>query len=208
MAVHLFSGRSLFKSLAKSLTASLVAFLALSLGAAEPARAGHFLTHPASQSAGTSAGRPAGPSAVTLAAQTAAQAGTRNAAQIAAALFQNGAEIKIRKDANLYITARNIPENDRLLAAYNADRPNGGRVQTRLGEATAVPGLLGIATQAHRAQDPSGRNAQAYSLADAMRDAIWRKHTAARLKALTLSQSACADGSDGRAPSIGLIARC
>ena len=208
MAVHLFSGRSLFKSLAKSLTASLVAFLALSLGAAEPARAGHFLTHPASQSAGTSAGQPAGPSAVTLAAQAAAQAGARNAAQIAAALFQNGAEIKIRKDANLYITSRNIPENDRFLEAYNADRPNGGRVQTRLGEATAVPGLLGIANQAYRAQDPNGRNAQAYSLADAMRDAIWRKHTAARLKALTLSQSACADGSDGRAPSIGLIARC
>ena len=204
MALHLFSGRSLFKSLSKSLAASLVAFLALSLGAAEPARAGHFLTHPASQSAGTSAGRPAGPSAVTLAAQPAAQAG----AQIAAALFQNGAEIKIRKDANLYITARNIPENDRLLAAYNADRPNGGRVQTRLGEATAVPGLLGIANQAYRAQDPNGRNAQAYSLADAMRDAVWRRNTAARLKSLTTAQNACAEGAARRTPSIGLIANC
>ena len=190
MALHLFSGRSLFKSLSKSLAASLVAFLALSLGAAEPARAGHFLTHPASQSAGTSAGRPAGPSAVTLAAQAATQNAAR-ASSRAAALFQNGTEIKIRKDANLYITARNIPENDRLLAAYNADRPHGGRVQTRFGEATAVPGLLGIATQAHRAQDPSGRNAQAYSLADAMRDAIWRRNTAARLKALTTAQNAC-----------------
>jgi hypothetical protein len=41
-----------------------------------------------------------------------------------------------------------------------------------------------------------------------MRDAIWRKNTAARLKSLTLSQSACADGSAGRTPSIGLIASC
>ena len=71
-----------------------------------------------------------------------------------------------------------------------------------------MPGLLGIANQAHRAQDPNGRNAQAYSLADAMRDAIWRKQTAARLKSLTLPQSACADGATRKAPSIGLVASC
>ena len=69
-------------------------------------------------------------------------------------------------------------------------------------------GLLGIANQAHRAQDPNGQNAQAYSLADAMRDAIWRKNTAARLKSLTASQNACADGTAGSAPSIGLVASC
>ena len=135
-------------------------------------------------------------------------ANAETTARSARALFERGTEIKLKKDANLYITARNIPENDRLLEAYNADRPNGGRVQTRAGEATAVPGLLGIANQAHRAQDPNGQNAQAYSLADAMRDAIWRKNTAARLKSLTLSQSACADGTAGRTPSIGLIASC
>ena len=71
-----------------------------------------------------------------------------------------------------------------------------------------MPGLLGIANQAHRAQDPNGQNAQAYSLADAMRDAIWRKNTAARLKSLTLSQSACADGGARKTPSIGLISSC
>ena len=207
MAVHLFSGRIL----PASLVVSLVALLVVSIGAAEPARAGHDLTHPAA--------KPSGPSAATLAAQVAAQAGTRSAAQNAAqnaakasaraaSLFKNGAEIKIKKDANLYITSRNIPEDDRLLEAYNADRPNGGRVQTRAGEATAVPGLLGIANQAHRAQDPNGQNAQAYSLADAMRDAIWRKNTAARLKSLTASQNACADGAATRAPSIGLVASC
>ncbi len=207
MAVHLFSGRILFVSL----VVSLVASLAVSFGAAEPAQAGHFLTHPAGAPIVTSAG----PSAAMLAAQVAAQAGTRSAAQNAAqasaraaTLFKNGTEIKIKKDANLYITARNIPENDHFLEAYNADRPNGGRVQTRFGEAAAVPGLLGIANQAHRAQDPNGQNAQAYSLADAMRDAIWRKTTAARLKSLTASQSVCADGAAKRTPSIGLVASC
>ncbi len=211
MALHFFSGRILPKSLAASLVVSLVAFLVVSFGAAEPARAGHFLTHPAGVPIVTSAG----PSAAMLAAQVAAQAGTRSAAQNAAkasaraaTLFKNGTEIKIKKDANLYITSRNIPENDRFLEAYNADRRNGGRVQTRLGEAAAVPGLLGIANQAHRAQDPNGRNAQAYSLADAMRDAIWRKNTAARLKSLTLSQSVCASGGAKRSPSIGLVASC
>ena len=176
MALHLFSGRILSVSLAVSLVASLAA----SFGAAGPARAGHFLTHPAAQNA--------------------------RASDRAATLFKNGAEIKIKKDANLYITARNIPENDRLLEAYNADRPDGGRVRTKAGD--AVPGLLGIANQAHRAQDPNGQNAQAYSLADAMRDAIWRKNTAARLKSLTTSQNACAGGTAKRTPSIGLVASC
>jgi hypothetical protein len=206
MAVHHFSGRIL----SSSLVVSLVAFLAVAFGAAEPARAGHFLTHPAEQPISVAA-----PSAATLAAQATAQAGARSAAQNAAQagsrgvrLFQKGAEIKVKKDANVYITSRNIPENDRLLDAYNADRPNGGRVQTRAGEAAAVPGLLGIANQAHRARDPDGQNAQAYSLADAMRDAIWRKKTAARLKSLSSSQSACADGGTEKAPSIGLVASC
>ncbi len=211
MAVHLFLGRILPKSPAASLVVSRIASLVVSFGAAEPARAGHFLTHPAGVPIVTSAG----PSAATLAAQAAAQAGTRSAAQNAAkataraaTLIKNGAEIKIKKDANLYITARNIPENDRFLEAYNADRPNGGRVQTRFGEAAAVPGLLGIANQAHRAQDPNGQNAQAYSLADAMRDAIWRKNTAARLKSLTTSLTACAEGAAKKSPAIGLAANC
>ncbi len=142
---------------------------------------------------------------------SAAKSSTAGASNRAATLFKSGAEIKIKKDANVYITSRNIPENDRLLGIYNADRPNGGRVQTRVGEATAVPGLLGIANQAYRAQDPNGRNAEAYSLADAMRDAVWRKNTAARLKSLTTAQNACVDGAGGAAknlPSIGLVASC
>ncbi len=220
MAVHLFSGRILSVSLAASLIVSLV----VSVGAAAPARADHYLTHPAPKPVGESVGKSAGPSAATLVAQAATQAvtqavtqaGMRSAAQKApqnapqkapgassraAALFKGGTEIKIKidvkKDAGVYITARNIPKNDRLLEAYNANR---------LGEATAVPGLLGIANQAHRAQDPNGRNEQAYSLANAMRDAIWRRNTAARLKSLTASQSAC--GTAKRTPSIGLIASC
>ncbi len=134
------------------------------------------------------------------------------AAHRAATLFKRGAEIKIRKDANLYITARNIPDNDRLLAAYNADRPNGGWVQTRFGEAAAVPGLLGIAAQAGRTQlqrsQMGGQGNPVYSLADAMRDAIWRRNTAARLKSLTTAQNACVEGTAKRAPSIGLGTGC
>ena len=204
MALHRFSRRILSSSLGVSLAVSLVASLALSFGAAEPASAGHFLTHPVGAPIATA------PNAATLAAQATALAAAQAAAQSnaktasrAAKLFQKGTEIKIKKDANVYITARNIPENDRLLEAYNA-----GRVQTNVGEAAAAPGLLGIANQAHRAQDPDGRNAQAYSLADAMRDAIWRKNTAALLESMTASQSACAHGGARKTPSIGLVATC
>ncbi len=151
---------------------------------------------------------PASAVAMTLPVRAPRPANAETTARSARALFERGTEIKLKKDANLYITARNIPENDRLLEAYNADRPNGGRVQTRAGEAAAVPGLLGIANQAYRAQDPNGQNDQTYTLADAMRDAIWRKNTAARLKSLTLSHSACADGVARKIPSIGLIASC
>jgi len=196
-----------------SLAISLVVTLAVLFDATAPAQAGHFLTHPA----GTA------PSAPSLAAQAVDQAGARSAAQTralnaiqnaaagpsgAATLFKNGAEIGIKKDANILLTPRSIPDNDRFLKAYNADRPDAGRAQAKAGEAAAVPGLLGIANQAYRAQDPNGQNDQTYTLADAMRDAIWRKNTANRLKALTLSQSACAGGVARKTPSIGLPAGC
>ncbi len=73
-----------------------------------------------------------------------------------------------------------------------------------------MPGLLGIAAQAQRSQG-GGQGYPAYSLADAMRDAIWRKNTAARLKSLTTAQNACAEGMGDtatRTPSIGLVAGC
>ena len=187
--------------LSASLAISLVVTLAVLFDATAPAQAGHFLTHPA----GTA------PSAPSLAAQTRALNATQNAAAAsseAATLFKNGAEIEIKKDAKIYLTPRSIPDNDRFLKAYNAERPDGGRAQAKAGEAAAVPGLLGIANQAHRGRDPNGQNNQAYSLADAMRDAIWRKTTAARLKALTTSQSTCAGGAGTKSPSIGLIATC
>ncbi len=112
--------------------------------------------------------------------------------------------VAVARDANVYITPRNIPENDRLLKAYSADqavRSNG----------TAAPGLTGIATQAYRTQASAGTANKAYSLADAMRDALWRKRTAAKLKSLMSTQRACAgaagDTSRG-APSIGFGATC
>ncbi|MEE9210660.1 MAG: hypothetical protein V3U23_09425, partial [Kiloniellales bacterium] len=160
---------------------------------------------PAPRDLAVSGSRPKNMAPIPRRAPRAATAGSI-AVRSAATLFQSGAEIRIKRDASVYITARNIPENDRLLAAYNADRPSGGRVRTRAGEATAAPGLLGIAAQAHRAQR-GGQGNPAYSLADAMRDAIWRKETAARLKSLTTAQNACAEGvgdTAKRAPSIGL----
>ena len=187
--------------LSASLAISFVVTLAVLFDATAPARAGHFLTHPA----GTA------PSAPSLAAQTRALNATQNAAAEpsgAATLFKNGAEIGAKKDANIYLTPRSIPDNDRFLKAYNADRPDAGRAQAKAGEAAAVPGLLGIANQTIRGRDRNGQNNQAYSLADAMRDAIWRKTTAARLRSLTTSMSACAKGAVKKAPSIGLAADC
>jgi len=146
---------------------------------------------------------------VPVRAPRAAQAGSI-AAPRTATLFQSGAEIRIKKDANLYITARHTPENDRLLEAYRVDRPDGDRALTRFGEATAVPGLLGIAAQAKRSQ-LDGQGNPGYSLADAMRDAIWRRNTAARLKSLTTAQNACAKDAGGisaRTHSFGLAAGC
>ncbi len=78
----------------------------------------------------------------------AADAGSR--ASRIAKLFEKAAEIDVERDASVYITSRNIPEDDRLLEAYSADTPDGGRVRARAGEATVAPGLLGIATQAER----------------------------------------------------------
>ncbi len=52
---------------------------------------------------------------------------------------------------------------------------------------------------------------KAYSLADAMRDAVWRKKTAARLKTLMSARYTCFDDASdpGKSkPSIGLRAAC
>jgi hypothetical protein len=70
------------------------------------------------------------------------------------------------------------------------------------GRAATVLGLLAIANQFNRAQV---QNDRAYSLADAMRDAIWRKNTAARLKSLTTAQNACAGEGYTAARSVPLF---
>ncbi len=181
MAVHLWFGRN------------LSIFLLVLLALAGAARASHYLTHPAAAPPGAAVPQ-------TTAAQGAATA--QAAARDAKALFQKGKEIKIKRDANVYITPGNIPKNDRFLKAYAVDQAAKG---------SAAPGLLGIATQAYRTQASAGTANKAYSLADAMRDAVWRKKTAAKLKSLMSTQRACAGGADGasrRAPSIGLVAAC
>ena len=68
------------------------------------------------------------------------------------------------------------------------------------------PGLLGIATQA-----PACTANKAYSLTDAMRDAVWRKNTAAKLKSLMSTQRTCAEGAGDTsrsAPVFWLGATC
>ena len=153
MAAHLWFGRV------------LSVFLFVLFGLAGEARAGHFLTHPV-----------ATPQAI--AAPQTAEAAARDART----LFERGKEIKIKRDANVYITPRNIPKNDRFLKAYSTDRATAG---------VSVPGLLGIATQAYRTQSMPYTAKKTYSLADAMRDAVWRKQTSAKLKGLMSTQRAC-----------------
>ncbi len=172
MAVHLWFGRV------------LSVFLLVLLGLAGTARAGHFLTHPA-----------ATPQVAEATAQGAA-------ARDARALFEKGKEIKIKRDANVYITPGNIPKNDRFLKAYAVDQA---------AKEGSAPGLLGIAAQAYRIQASASTANKAYSLADAMRDAVWRKNTAAKLKSMMSTQRACAEEANdtGRsAPSIGLGTLC
>ena len=72
-------------------------FLVVLFGLAGTARAEHFLTHPVVTPQGA-------------------------AAHNAKALFEPGAKIKIKRDANVYITPENIPNSDRLLKAYSADQ--------------------------------------------------------------------------------------
>ncbi len=158
----------------------LSVILLVLLGLAGTARADHFLTHPA-----------ATPQAVKAA-----------AARDARTLFEKGKEVKIKRDANVYITPRKIPKNDRFLKAYSADKAARGN---------SPPGLLGIATQAYHTQTSAGTANKAYSLADAMRDAVWRKNPAAKLQRLMSTQRACGGGAgdtSGRAPAFWLGATC
>ncbi len=157
----------------------LSVFLLVLFGLAGTARADHFLTHPA-----------ATPQAV------------KAAARDARTLFGRAGEIKVKRDAKVYITPQNIPKNDRFLKAYSVDKAATG---------TATPGLLGIASQAYRGQAAAGTANRAYSLADAMRDAVWRKKTAAMLESMMSTQRACAGGAGDTsrgASSIGLGAIC
>ncbi len=131
-----------------------------------------------------------------------ANAGTT--ARSARTLFERGAEIKLKRDAKVYITTRNIPENDRLLKAYSVDK-------AAKSSGNAAPGLLGIAKQTYRAQGAAATANKTYSLADAMRDAVWRKKTAAKLKTLMTARNTCLeDASDSgqSKPSIGLGNTC
>ena len=185
------------------LTLSLVVWCSV----AEPAQAGHYPTHPASptaagpqtaelagQAALGATGRTSGRAAAGAAAQDTSKP-TAQVAPRAGALFRSGSEFAVQRDARLFITSRNLPEIIRLIERYNADRPNGGRFETKVGVAIGVPGLLDIARQVLNAQAGGVPSDQAYMLTDAMRDAIWRRETAARLWARATLVDSCAAGS-------------
>ena len=109
------------------------------------------------------------------------------------------------RDAKVYLTPRNIPKNDQYLKAYDADK-------AAKNNSIAAPGLLGIANQTYRGQVRPAPNQKAYSLADVMRDAVWRKKTAAKLKTLlSKHRPLCTNDTEDSAvstPSIGLGTTC
>ena len=152
------------------------------LGLAGPAHADHFLTH------GTIlAAQPVAAQAAEVPRQ-AARAGAQtprllsNKRVVVLPKTQDPAKGAAKGDASVYITPRYIPKDDVLLRPYST--VNAPKAKAR---GVSVPGLLGIALQTYRAQAPKARNGggqKNYSLADAMRDAMWRKETAAKLKDL------------------------
>ncbi len=214
MAVHHSIGRISFCIFALSLV--------VWCGVADPARA-HYRIHPDSPTA-------AGPQAAELAGQAARRVSSRateaaaaqytstpaaQAAPRASVPFESGAKFTVQKDAEFYIISHNIPEIFCVLEGCNAGRPNHGRVQTKIGVAIGVPGLLDIARQALRSQSGGAPDDQAYMLTDAMRDAIWRNETAARLWAQATPDDSCAADSGKRdrsalatGLSFGLDANC
>ncbi len=100
------------------------------------------------------------------------------------ALVSKSAQWPKGQDVNVYVTPENLKEGD-ILQSYSLRRAEQAKNRP---SASAPPGLIGIANQAARVQKRSlltgTGEAKAYSLADAMRDAIWRKKTSARLNSL------------------------
>lgn len=179
--------------------ASAAAVLGLAIGlvlglGAEPAAADHFLTHPAPAQQAAASGPSISIKALTAGADATVFVAARAAAP--AAPGEPSAEPSGRPphDAALLIAPGYVPDDDVLLGAYSADP------KTRRAVGLQASGLLGIAAQAWRARhaedrargrarklgtagsDGAGEGEGAYSLADAMRDAIWRRETAAKLR--------------------------
>ncbi len=125
-----------------------------------------------------------------------------------------GACIELRrdyssKDVRVLVRRSKDANQSRRLLALAAVLDGHGRA-----EAARIGGMerQTLRDWVHRfnGSGPEGLN-MAYSLADAMRDAVWRKKTAARLKTLMSARYTCFDdGSDwGKSkPSIGLRAAC
>ncbi len=125
-----------------------------------------------------------------------------------------GAYIELRRDYGskdvrvLVRRSKDASQSRRLLALAAVLDGHGGWKPP--GSAAWTARLCGTGCIASMARARQGLN-KAYSLADAMRDAVWRKKTAARLKTLMSARFTCPnDGSDwGKSkPSIGLGTAC
>ncbi|HSS65440.1 MAG TPA: hypothetical protein VLS27_13475 [Gammaproteobacteria bacterium] len=173
---------------------ALAGMIALGVGVpAGPAAGEHFLTHPAARQQAAIPDR-----AVRISTVTEGKDATSIVLTTRTTL--TGVEAPPH-DAALFIAPSYVPKDDYLLGAYSANDV------TRRVVGLQAPGLRGVAVQAWRAQrngrpiqrkagrlgvanlsDESrdliddGAEQAVYSLADAMRDAIWRRKTAAKLR--------------------------
>ncbi len=184
MAVHLSVGRNLSGSLVALASLALVTVAVYFLSRPGPevqSMSGFGSTDTAPRSLVEPSSPPQNMGLILVPSPRAANAESR-AGQIAR-LFEKGFEINIERDASVYFTTRNIPENGRLLKSYGTESPNGDAVRPRASEAAAPPGLPGITAQARRYQW-RGQEKGPFTQADAIRDAIWRKHAAAKLETL------------------------
>ncbi len=174
--------------------------LLLGLGLAAPALADHLSTHLPEQGTRHSASSTT-PVRTAEGPTHAAKAVPGNSVAVEAA------EAAAERGAKVLVAPEYILQNDKLLKAYAIKAAPNAKAN-----GVSLPGLLDIAREAHRNQIHAGPD-EASSLADAMRHAVWRKRTAAKLESMfTPHGSGCvtapAEIESSTSKSVGLGADC
>ena len=174
--------------------------LLLGLGLAAPALADRLPVHQPAHGAAHSAAS-ASPARIAEGPTHAAKAapGIGGAVEAAEAAAERGAKVLVAPE--------HVRRNDELLKAYAIKAAPNAKTN-----GVSLPGLLDIAREAQRNQAHAGPD-KASSLADAMRHAVWRKKTAAKLKSMFSSHgSSCvttpAEIESSPSKSVGLGAAC